>query len=111
MLIDIYRKERRNIHGKTISDISLVWEKLTEWMTIEQCELLIPFTFGHVRNEPSGYRVWYLSQEPSSKYYHGTWFDVECKVDKRRKLLRCKLNQEAIELFQQYPQIRDNNDC
>lgn len=108
-LADIYRQIRKTVHGKTISDISLVSDELREWINIESAELLIPFTFGKKREEPFGHRIWYASRPKGEKYYFGQFFDLMVTITKRRVIRKkCKLSIAAIEFFEKYPEVKEN---
>ena len=109
-LIKMYNKLYRTINGKTVSDIALVFHKIQEFQTIERIDLIIPYTFGHVRREPKGHRIWYLSQpDRKSKYYNGNYFNIEkAQKTKRNMRKKCRLSDSAIELFNTYPEIKRN---
>ena len=110
-LFDIYNLKRRTINGRTISDIAQVWEQLVEWDIIDRHCLKIPFKFGHPRNEPRGYRIWYLSLPANNGYYHGNFFDLKITETKRRIIRRqCKLSKAAIILFKTHSEIIQNKE-
>lgn len=107
-----YRLKSWSSSGKTISDVSLVFEKLTEWSSIEEAESIIPFRFVEQKNGlyrfPVGYRIWSLSRHQDERYYAGDFFD--CKVLGEKRLVRkqCKLSEESIRFFQTYKEVQSN---
>jgi len=106
-LVNMYKKEFHNIHGKTIADVALVWKQLVDWNSVERHDLVIPFQFAHQRKEPNGYRIWYLSQSKSSRYYHGNFFDLKVRSKKRTIKRLCKLSPTAIQFFTNHPEIKE----
>jgi len=111
-LLEIYNKIYKTVNGRTISEIALVYQQLKDWTTIEKAELIIPFKYTEVRNEPMGHRIWYLSQKESSRYYNGCWFDIK-EANTRLRCIRkgCKLSIEAIKLFEKFTEIGENKPC
>lgn len=107
-LVEAYNENRNTMNGKTVSDIANIFEELKDWILIEKAEMKIPYLYGTPRKEPTGHRIWYLSQE-SGHYYYGNFFDLKVsETQKRTVRLQCKLSKAAIELFEQYPGIKKN---
>lgn len=106
-LLNAYIRNYKRLFGKTISDIATVSEKLRQWTPIDVADSIIPFKFGRQSKEPVGYRIWYLSQKPNSLYYNGWFFDYQISVTGSRKIRRnCKLSDNALALFDKYPDIK-----
>lgn len=107
-LIMAYNRVRKTAYGKYISETSLIYKKLQNWITVERAELIIPYAFTTKKNEPIGYRIWYLSQFKDSQYYNGQFFDLQISGNKRKIRQQCKLSEEAIKFFNLYPQIKES---
>lgn len=109
-LVNIYNKKRKTVNGKTISDISLVFQQLIDWLPIEKADLIIPYKFAHKRNEPKGHRIWYLSQpKKNNNFYNGSFFDIKMAKNKQKIMRKeCKLSQEAIKFFNKYLAVKEN---
>ena len=105
-----YSIYRTTVNGKTVSDISLVFERLTEWMSILDADLIIPFEHAKQRKEPLGHRIWYLSQTNRlTPYYYGCYFDLKIvESTKRMRRKQCRLSKSAIQLFKKHPEISGN---
>jgi len=110
-LVSAYNIEVGTVNGKTISDVSIVFEKLTEWDTIERLDLIIPFQFSHKRKESKGYRFWYLSRPQNNRYYHGNFFDQKVLTTEKKSIVKqYRLSKEAINFFSLYKEVRENKE-
>lgn len=96
----VYRQNYGHETSKMVRDISCVWRQLTDWMTVESAEAIIPFNFGNPKKQPVGYRIWALSRHQGERYYAGDFFDCTIsKTEQRTRRLKCKLSSEAIKFF------------
>lgn len=110
-LIKAYNQIYNKINGKTISDVALVYNDLTTWLTMEQAELKIPYKYARQRKESVGHRIWYMSQPKHQLYYGGNFFDLKVSKTSRRTIRRqCKLSDEAVKFFSN-PLVRENKPC
>ena len=111
-LVKIYNELRISHKGQMISDVSLCYEELTDWIKTEEADLLIPYTYSHQTKEPRGGRIWYLSQKKfQTTYYYGQFFDLKVsKTTKRLCRVMCRLSAEAVKFFKSYPQVQYNEE-
>ena len=106
-LLKAYLRNFRKNSGKAISDVALVKEELSNWSPIDAADAIIPFNYSWQVNEPSGNRIWYLSQKPKSIYYNGWFFDYQVSITGTRKIRKnCRLSKNALALFEHYPEIK-----
>lgn len=106
-LLSQYNNFKKVAAGEIISDVSLAWESLCEWMPISQAESLIPFTFKKKKGPLN--RIWILSRQKGTRFYSGQWFDLKVSnTSKRQRIKACRLNSNAIEVFKNNPQIKEN---
>ncbi len=100
-LIEIYRKIEKSKIGNFIKEIYQVKDYLIDWRSVEEAENKIPYIFSS--NTKLGERIWYLSNNQSSHYYYGFWFDYKKSNTKNRNCrVMCKLSNEAIKTFNAY---------
>ena len=97
-----YNRVIKTQQGGSILAIVWVWDKLTEWISVEEAELLIP-----INEKPGwqkrGYRIRSLSQERGAKTYAGNWFDIKIRPTTKRKIrVECRLCKEAIRFIGEY---------
>lgn len=110
-LLRAYKDSRKREVGKSISDVALVFAQLTEWMTPEDAEAIIPYKFARKKRLPKGASIWSLSRHKTEIYYAGDFFDCIIQAEgKRITRLKCRLSAEAIKFFQTYPQVKENHD-
>ena len=110
-LVKIYNQIYNKINGRTISDVALIYNNLSNWLTIEQAELKIPYKYAQQRKEPIGHRIWYMSQLKNEPYYGGNFFDLKVSKTNRRTIRRqCKLSDEAIK-FLSNSLVQENKPC
>ena len=110
-LLTAYQKNRKKLIGKHISDVALSVSNLFEWQDVDIIDRIIPFYFGRQSREPIGYRIWYLTQRKHSQYYSGCFFDTLISKSEIRTIRkRYKITDNAIKLFVEYPDIKDNKD-
>jgi hypothetical protein len=90
--------------GKILGDVYLAREKLTEWISANEIDEIIPFFHGE-KKQKHKYRVWWLSREKTSdnikhSYYWGCWFDLRIKHSgSRQHIIAVKLSQAAQNIF------------
>lgn len=108
-LLQVYLSERTKLIGRAISDVANISNRLRKWIPIDAADNIIPFIYGRQTNEPLGNRIWYLSQNKESEYYHGWFFDYQISETGNRKIRRnCRLSENTLRLLEQHPEIKNN---
>lgn len=86
---DWYSENKDTTMGRHVTDVASVAAKLSEFLTIEEADSMIPFEAGEkASSEPPGYRIALLSRLPKQSKYTIGVFDIKGPIMKNGKMKR-----------------------